>query len=223
MNDPIYIAHHGIKGQKWGVRRFQNEDGTRTAAGKAREREGSSESGKNAFSAKAAAHKVAAKVYSINQKTYAKSNKTLSSMNEAAKNEQLKKAAAAQEAANKKAAERQEKVSELKSKASNVGNELKKMRSEDKAAGRQLASNAQTLKRSRGAGKKVANFVVNGAFGSQAYNNLRAAGHSKAVSEGAVLASTFLGGPIGRVGLYAITSTNTFAGAEKRIRDKIDK
>lgn len=28
--------HHGIKGQKWGVRRFQNEDGTLTAEGKAR-------------------------------------------------------------------------------------------------------------------------------------------------------------------------------------------
>lgn len=30
------IYHHGIKGQKWGVRRFQNEDGTYTAAGKNR-------------------------------------------------------------------------------------------------------------------------------------------------------------------------------------------
>ena len=33
-----YLAHHGIKGQKWGVRRFQNPDGTRTEAGKARQR-----------------------------------------------------------------------------------------------------------------------------------------------------------------------------------------
>ena len=30
------LKHHGIKGQKWGVRRFQNPDGTRTAAGKKR-------------------------------------------------------------------------------------------------------------------------------------------------------------------------------------------
>lgn len=35
--DPqIFIAHHGIKGQKWGVRRFQNEDGSLTKAGKER-------------------------------------------------------------------------------------------------------------------------------------------------------------------------------------------
>ena len=30
------LTHHGIKGQKWYVRRFQNKDGTLTAAGKKR-------------------------------------------------------------------------------------------------------------------------------------------------------------------------------------------
>ena len=30
------LKHHGIKGQKWGIRRFQNEDGTLTAEGKKR-------------------------------------------------------------------------------------------------------------------------------------------------------------------------------------------
>lgn len=33
---PDELYHHGIKGQKWGVRRFQNPDGTLTEAGKKR-------------------------------------------------------------------------------------------------------------------------------------------------------------------------------------------
>lgn len=31
-----YLIHHGIKGQRWGVRRYQNEDGTLTVLGKKR-------------------------------------------------------------------------------------------------------------------------------------------------------------------------------------------
>ena len=34
MND--YLEHHGILGMRWGVRRFQNEDGSLTSAGKKR-------------------------------------------------------------------------------------------------------------------------------------------------------------------------------------------
>ena len=33
---PSYLIHYGIQGQKWGVRRFQNEDGTYTELGKKR-------------------------------------------------------------------------------------------------------------------------------------------------------------------------------------------
>lgn len=35
MNELVLI-HHGIKGQKWGIRRFQNKDGSLTPAGKKR-------------------------------------------------------------------------------------------------------------------------------------------------------------------------------------------
>ena len=42
FKDPTYqdwIAHHGILGMKWGVRRYQNEDGTLTEKGKSRFKE----------------------------------------------------------------------------------------------------------------------------------------------------------------------------------------
>ena len=47
-----YLYHYGIKGQKWGVRRFQNEDMSLTPAGK--ERYGVGE--KNKFDARAQKH-----------------------------------------------------------------------------------------------------------------------------------------------------------------------
>ena len=38
MSDYV-LVHHGIKGQRWGVRRFQTKDGSLTPAGKKRRRD----------------------------------------------------------------------------------------------------------------------------------------------------------------------------------------
>lgn len=46
MND--YLEHYGILGQKWGVRRFQNEDRSLTPAGKERYRKSDSDEKKQA-------------------------------------------------------------------------------------------------------------------------------------------------------------------------------
>jgi len=43
MNDGSYIEHHGILGQKWGIRRYQNEDGSLTELGKKRYAKGMQE------------------------------------------------------------------------------------------------------------------------------------------------------------------------------------
>ena len=34
--DETYLMHYGVKGMKWGVRRYQNPDGTLTPEGKRR-------------------------------------------------------------------------------------------------------------------------------------------------------------------------------------------
>lgn len=36
MESCLYLSHHGIKGMRWGVRRYQNEDGSYTDAGRVR-------------------------------------------------------------------------------------------------------------------------------------------------------------------------------------------
>ena len=43
IDEQDYLAHHGIKGMKWGVRRFQNEDGSLTNVGKSRYKKSNSE------------------------------------------------------------------------------------------------------------------------------------------------------------------------------------
>ena len=41
-----YLMHHGVLGQKWGVRRFQNKDGSLTTAGKLRAAKNQASEGK---------------------------------------------------------------------------------------------------------------------------------------------------------------------------------
>ena len=70
-----YLAHHGIKGQKWGIRRYQNEDGSLTQLG--RQRRGISD--------KSVREKIKDKVSKLKEEKAAKAKET-----EAEKHEALK-------------------------------------------------------------------------------------------------------------------------------------
>ncbi len=86
-SDELY--HHGIKGQRWGRRRFQNEDGSLTSAG--RERYGVSVGG--------AARRAYAKVLTTSAKiNRAFGNRSMASSKEQIARRQLKKADAADKA-----------------------------------------------------------------------------------------------------------------------------
>lgn len=93
-----HLEHHGIKGQKWGVRRFENPDSTLTTKGKIRYGETSdlynAKKGQLKSTMKSMGNTIAANVYGLNKKAYKNSNKTLSSMNAAKESEFRKKAEA---------------------------------------------------------------------------------------------------------------------------------
>lgn len=73
--DKYELYHHGIKGMKWGVRRYQNKDGSLTAAGKKRQR-GWSEDAKTAdnISRKSVKSMSNAELRKLNERTQLETN-----------------------------------------------------------------------------------------------------------------------------------------------------
>lgn len=121
-NNELY--HHGIKGQKWGVRRFQNQDGSYTNTGMKRYGyDGSRDGGTRSF--KGNMHRALAKANEINSNYWGKNNRnsTLASMQRAERDRQLKLAEQADSMKAKRAvkANTWDKLSDKQKKAVKVG------------------------------------------------------------------------------------------------------
>ena len=135
----VELYHHGIKGQKWGIRRFQNKDGSYKPGSEGRYDGDGSNGPKRTL--KGNLHRLAASNYNLNARTYSKlGNKALASMNKVAANSSLKKAEAADLAAQKK---RNEKLAAKENK-----------RNEKIAAKEQKRLAAETKKNEKAAAKE---------------------------------------------------------------------
>lgn len=71
MEKNYELYHHGIKGMKWGIRRFQNKDGTLTPAGRKRKRDDYHEDYKKAHDRKSVKYMSDAELRSRNNRLQA--------------------------------------------------------------------------------------------------------------------------------------------------------
>lgn len=87
------LTHHGIKGQKWGRRRYQNSDGSLTPAGRERydDSDGSSSSIKSSSSNKSSSKSSTSKTSTTKKATTSKSTSKKSSAKKTSSKKSVKK------------------------------------------------------------------------------------------------------------------------------------
>lgn len=189
MNDHLYLVHHGIKGQKWGVRRFQNEDGSLTSAGRKRyDSEGIKVS---------RAAKRSYKMADFYNQMY-KEDVAWDAQHAKKDAQRVKEGKITERRAQENAALRKEAVDEWKQAA----NESKQVGDRTQ----EYHANAVKYWRNMSVGKKVGTTLLYGPFGAQQYVALKGQGNSTVVSAGVTIASSLVGAgsPLGNIAVNAI-------------------
>lgn len=189
--DELY--HFGVKGQKWGVRRYQNTDGSYKSGAEGRYDGEGSNSPKRTL--KGNIHRLAASNYNLNARTYSKlGNKSLASMNKAAANRSLKKAQAADEAAAKK---RSDKLAAKQQKRDEkvAAKDQKRLASETKRAEKAAAKEQKTGSGLHLSDRQKKAIKVGAAVGATvlaAYGAKKLYDHVDATNKGKLLAKKLL-------------------------------
>lgn len=170
------LAHHGIKGMRWGHRRFQNADGSLTPAGRHRYADNPKESRKTQ------------RLKGERDAALERAKKTDAKANEFEARGNSKKASFYRDLADFERID-----------ADDYGSQLQKSQREDK-----FRATRKDISASRKTGHKLATNLIAGPFANRTYNSVIAAGGSRAAAAGITIAANLVGGPIGHLAVSAL-------------------
>lgn len=190
------LYHHGIRGMKWGVRRYQNSDGSLTPAGKKRYTGDKGELNRAKDNYKLANKEYSRafnKAYNRSMAAFSPSKKHRQA-NDDRWNDALDKATKANEARDRyKAAKKK-----YNAEAADRRDEFRDLRSE--------------IGQSRSIGEKLVTNILTGAFANRTYNSVIAAGGSKYEAAGVTAVTGLVGAPLGHLAVSAIYTSKAGRG-----------
>lgn len=188
------LSHHGIKGMKWGRRRFQNADGSLTPAGRQRYADNPKESRKT--------QKLKQQIRDIDED----SDSLRPYLKDGIRTKKGKQVMTSDD------------IKDLID-----GNESWKKEVESKLAGSQredkFRATRKDISASRKMGHKLATNILAGPFANRTYNSVIAAGGSRPAAIGVTLATGFIGGAVGHLAVSALYTKTAGDGNTTRNYD----